>query len=357
MADERPPTTTPWGPPSPAAPPTPPPSRRRHRWFVPSAAAALFVLVVVAAVVWLVGDGGDDADTPEFAVLVETGVGSGRFELVDADGGERETFTVSQANDFDEVTIFPAGSGRALVMADDDRLLVPLDGSEPTEVAGGWEFPVGPATIHTLGRLEGVLVGESPAAEGVLDFATGEIRPLDDLVEGEAPILPTGYSADGRQATVRADDQQLSLVPLTGDEEPRSLGQGNGGFSPDGEQVAFVRGERESASELVLVEPDTGDEEVLWSGGGPVLAVWSGDAIAVVGADSATLVDPQSGDESDVIAGVELDPTSAFRTGGALVSSTDDERRWYRLDTGDEVSELRADSSRRSEYERPAPNG
>jgi hypothetical protein len=227
MADERPPTTTPWAPPPPTAPP-PPPSPRRRRWLVLVGASAVVVLVAVAGVVWL-GDGGGD-DAPEFAVLVETRVGSGTFELVDTDGDERETFSVPMADDSDEVAIFPAGRGRAIVMTDEQHVLVPLDGSEPTEVAGGWEFPVGLPTIHTLGRLEGVLVGESPAAEGALDFATGEIRPLDDLVEGEAPILPTGYSADGRQATVLADDRQLSLVPLTGDDEARSLGQGNGGL-------------------------------------------------------------------------------------------------------------------------------
>lgn len=80
----------------------------------------------------------------------------------------------------------------------------------------------------------------------------------------------------------------------------------------------------------------------MWSGDGPNAVTWSGDKIAVVGTAGATLVERESGDATEILGGVELDPGTISRTFGHLVSSSGEELRWCRLDDeGSEVTELR----------------
>lgn len=298
------------------------------------------VAAVGAAIVVVRGD--DEGRAGDYALLHQARRGSTTFVLSRPNGDEIRRLSVPVAEDGDPPRIFPAGRGHVLVATDTATLLVPLDGREPTEVA---DQPLIPASNWLTDRheaVQGIILGEPPGGSVLVDLAAGETRELGDLIDDDGPYFVTSYTDDGRHALVDGSEDSW-LVPLTGEGTARALNGRAGQRALNDDRLVAVRGRGDSEYDVVLMSvADESEEAVLWSGGGPVVTTWSGERVAVVGADHVTVLDPRNGDTSRVLSGRDLDVTSVLQTFGHLVGSDEDERRWYRFDDeGGEVAELR----------------
>jgi Tol biopolymer transport system component len=189
-----------------------------------------------------------------------------------------------------EICVADAATGETTVLASMGPMIEVDDQGTIKRVAAFFDSPAwSPDESRVLFDF-----GEAGASSLYVVRADGSEPPVK-LADGST--FAADWSPDGKQI-VYSWEGQIYIVAADGSEPPRQLAAGREpDWSPDGSRIAFID-ETSTASEIWLLDPETGESEKLADTGLPAYSsptvVWSpdGSVILFVGRDGIYSVAP-----------------------------------------------------------------